>query len=275
VSSAPPLRRARLLCIAGAAGVLAVLAALTVPAAPALADDPTYSFFGGTGTPEFENWEDATPNELGIKFKSDVDGVVTALRFYKGDKNIGTHTGSLWNPSGDLLGSATFAGETASGWQTVTFATPVPITAGSTYIASYYTAVGFYSVTKNEFYHDGRDSGPLHIPKGGAVYRKGSAGFPNTAEDHNYWVDIVFVQQTHTNPSPSASASSATPSVSASISASASASASSDVPGGSGGGDLPATGANVVLMVVIGVLLVSVGTVLVLRYRRRTAKFVA
>jgi LPXTG-motif cell wall-anchored protein len=260
------------LCIAGAAGVLAVLAALTVPAAPALAVDPTYSFFSSADTPDVESWPEATPYELGFKFKSDVDGVVTAVRFYKGEQNTGTHTGSLWTSSGDLLRSATFTGETASGWQTVTFGTPVPITAGSTYVASYSTAVGFYSVSINDFMFDGRDSGPLHLPQGGAVFRKGSAGFPNTVEDHNYWVDIVFVQKTTTNPSPSASATSATPSTSASASASASSSA---VPGGSGGGDLPATGANVVLMVVSGALLVGVGTVLVLRYRRRTAKFVA
>ena len=37
----------------------------------------------------------------------------------------GTHVGHLWDAAGDLLATATFSGETASGWQQVNFATPV------------------------------------------------------------------------------------------------------------------------------------------------------
>ena len=37
--------------------------------------------------------------------------------------NTGTHVGSLWTATGQLLASATFTNETASGWQTVTFST--------------------------------------------------------------------------------------------------------------------------------------------------------
>ena len=42
-------------------------------------------------------------------------------------------------PSGTLLASATFTNESASGWQQVNFSNPVPITAGTTYVASYHT----------------------------------------------------------------------------------------------------------------------------------------
>ena len=43
---------------------------------------------------------------------------------------------------GTLLASATFSNETASGWQQVNFSSPVSITAGTTYIASYEAPVG-------------------------------------------------------------------------------------------------------------------------------------
>ncbi len=55
--------------------------------------------------------------------------------------------GDLWTASGALLASATFTNETASGWQQVNFSTPVSITAGTTYVASYHTNTGNYADT--------------------------------------------------------------------------------------------------------------------------------
>ena len=40
----------------------------------------------------------------------------------------------------------TFANETPSGWQEVDFATPIAITAGTTYVAGYLAPNGHYSV---------------------------------------------------------------------------------------------------------------------------------
>ena len=34
--------------------------------------------------------------ELGVKFTAEVDGQIAGVRFYKGPRNVGTHTGSLW-----------------------------------------------------------------------------------------------------------------------------------------------------------------------------------
>ena len=80
--------------------------------------------------------------ELGVKFRSDVSGSITGIRFYKSATNTGTHVGNLWASTGALLATATFAGEGASGWQQVNFATPVPVSANTTYIASYHTRRG-------------------------------------------------------------------------------------------------------------------------------------
>ena len=80
--------------------------------------------------------------ELGVKFRSDVAGSITGIRFYKATANTGTHLGHLWSSTGTLLASATFTGESASGWQQVNFATPVAITANTVYVASYHATVG-------------------------------------------------------------------------------------------------------------------------------------
>ena len=82
-----------------------------------------------------------------MKFRSDVAGTITGIRFYKASANGGTHTGSLWTTNGTRLATATFTGETTSGWQQVNFTTPVAITASTVYVASYHAGSGHYSVT--------------------------------------------------------------------------------------------------------------------------------
>ena len=117
----------------------------------------------------------------------------------KGPTNTGVHVGKLWSNSGTLLASVTFTGETASGWQQMNFATPVTITANTTYVASYYAPNGRYS-GNGELLHLGVDNAPLRAlatgeDGGNGVYRYGAGGgFPtNTYNAANYWVDVVFV----------------------------------------------------------------------------------
>ena len=83
--------------------------------------------------------------ELGVKFTADFNGSILGVRFYKSAGNVGTHVGNLWTATGSLLGTATFTNESASGWQQVVFGTPVPVTAGTTYVASYYAPNGHYA----------------------------------------------------------------------------------------------------------------------------------
>ena len=52
---------------------------------------------------------------------------------------------------GTLLARATFTGETATGWQQVVFDAPVPITADTTYVASYFAPNGRYAVDRDYF----------------------------------------------------------------------------------------------------------------------------
>jgi Domain of unknown function (DUF4082)/Fibronectin type III domain len=134
---------------------------------------------------------------LGVKFKADVGGSVTGIRFYKAAANTGTHIGSLWTTGGQRLAEATFSGESASGWQTVTFANPVPITADTTYVASYLAPSGHYSVT-NSGLASAVDNPPLHaiansVSPNGVYAYSSSAVFPsNSFNASNYSVDLLF-----------------------------------------------------------------------------------
>ncbi len=158
------------------------------------------SIWGITATPSVLSDSDTNAVELGMKFQSNVAGFVTGVRFYKGSQNTGTHVGSLWSSSGQLLAQATFANETTSGWQQVDFASPVAIEASTVYVISYHTQVGRYSADSS-YFSSSYSSGPLQALADGAnggngVYLYGPGGFPsNTYGSTNYWVDVVFVTE--------------------------------------------------------------------------------
>jgi hypothetical protein len=139
------------------------------------------------------------PIELGVTFKADTNGYITGIRFYKSASNTGTHTAHLWNRTGTLLASATFVGESSSGWQQVNFAKPVAITANGVYVASYHTMVGHESVSRYFFATSGVSRAPLHAlanvsgsPDGPYTYGSSSAFPRSTYHSSNYWVDVVF-----------------------------------------------------------------------------------
>src|SRR4030095_2011633 len=143
-------------------------------------------------------WRSDALVTVGVKFQSDVSGTVTALRFYKGVGNNGTHIGLLYTSCGQVLAQATFTGETASGWQQVSLPLPVAIAANTTYIAAYFSTTG-YAFDNGYFTNAGRDNAPLHALRSGVsglngVYAySGGPLFPvNSYADANYWADVVF-----------------------------------------------------------------------------------
>jgi hypothetical protein len=150
---------------------------------------------------------DQNPIEVGVKFRSDVAGFITGLRFYKTAGNTGTHIGRIWTTGGTSLGQVTFAGETPTGWQHAKFDTPVAISANTTYIASYHAPAGRYASIGAYFKLVGFDNPPLHAPVDGGIggsngiYKYGAAGGlftggpPNTFNSENYIVDVVFDDQ--------------------------------------------------------------------------------
>ncbi|GAB3041715.1 hypothetical protein GCM10027052_24430 [Parafrigoribacterium mesophilum] len=177
------------------------------------------SLFDASATPSILEDSDSSAVTLGVRFTAQTAGTVTAVKFYKGPNNTGTHVGSLWSGSGALLASATFAAESASGWQTVNFATPVAISAGVEYTASYRTTVGKYSATLGTF-SGPYTRGPLSVPANGGSYSYAN-GYPNTQVATNYSVDLVFQPSTTAitvvSRTPSAGATGVSPSAPVSI----------------------------------------------------------
>ena len=157
------------------------------------------SIWNSSVVPAAASTTDTKAVNLGVKFRPDVDGYVSGVRYYRGPANGGTHVGSLWTAGGALLTRATFTGETASGWQEVSFDSPVAVTAGTTYVASYFAPVGGYSL--NAFYFSFFDvhKPPLRaladgVEGGNGVFTyASSSSFPNQSnKQSNYWVDVSF-----------------------------------------------------------------------------------
>src|SRR5262249_49919583 len=120
----------------------------------------------GTAAPSATFNAGSQPVELGMRFRSDVNGTINGIRFYKGSGDSGSHTGSLWSSNGTLLATGVFSGETGSGWQQLNFSMPVPITANTTYLASYHTSGSFY-YSLSFFQNTGSDAAPLQALRDG------------------------------------------------------------------------------------------------------------
>ena len=141
---------------------------------------------------------DTAAVELGVKFRASQDGYITGIRYYKPTQTSGTHVGTLWTGTGTKLATATFTNETASGWQQALFSTPVPVTANTTYVASYFTPSRY--VVSSAYFTTATTRGPLTALQNGTdggngLYRYGTTAgvFPNASyNSENYWVDVVY-----------------------------------------------------------------------------------
>jgi hypothetical protein len=145
-----------------------------------------------TQTPVAPNATDGVAYELGMKFQAAEAGMITAIRYWKAPSETGTHVGRIWSASGTQLASVTFSGETASGWQLQSLATPLAIQANTTYVVSvntnsYYVATvgGLGSSVVN---------GYLSSVADGANGVYGSTGsFPGSSyQNTNYFRDVSF-----------------------------------------------------------------------------------
>ena len=171
-------------------------ATVAVTAVPS-AGQATYSIWDNSATPSTVSASDSQAVELGMKFRAEVSGFVTGVRFYKSTANTGSHVGNLWSRDGKLLSSVVFSNETASGWQEAAFAAPVAVAANTTYVISYHTNTGHYASNQG-YFASATSKSPLRALANGedgsnGVYKYGASAFPSqTWSSSNYWVDVVF-----------------------------------------------------------------------------------
>ena len=147
-----------------------------------------------TQTPTLLNVTDgSTANyELGLKLTTAVSGQINAIRFWKASKETGTHIGRVWNLSGQILASVTFANETASGWQQQALSTPLTVSANTTYVITVNTGHTFYVDTIGGLTAKISSAHLSTITGANGVY--GPTGrFPTTTyKSSNYFRDVVF-----------------------------------------------------------------------------------
>ncbi|MDI2130223.1 DUF4082 domain-containing protein [Yinghuangia seranimata] len=193
-------RRKKATAISTATTALAAVAALIFtlfsPLSAQAAPCSPCSLFGTTN-PGVGPDSETISVELGVRFTPKSNGRILGVKFWKDAANTGVHKGYLWNTTTGTSTQVTFSGETASGWQTALFPTPVNVTAGTQYIASYLAPNGRYTAT-NGFFNNAWDSEQLTAPATGAdgngVYHAGAGGImpTDTWNGSNYWVDALF-----------------------------------------------------------------------------------
>src|SRR6267378_6140751 len=183
---------AGLVCLALLIVVVASSICGSVHAAVSGSNTPQTLFTSQIPAVQNSNDGPTTNYELGTEFSSSVPGYITAIRFWKATSETGQHVGRIWSASGQLLASATFASETASGWQQQTLASPLAIAANTTYVASVntgnsysaYTSVGLHAAVVNQ---------QLSSVVGNNGVSGPPSRFPTTGFNHtNYFRDIVF-----------------------------------------------------------------------------------
>ena len=179
-------------------GVLSV-SGLAVSVLPTAADsgDSAAGLFSPTTPSGYTVYNDSAPVELGVRFSAKVSGSVTGVRVFKAVKASSATplSGTLWSPSGQRLATAAFDRKRATGWQSVTFSRPVPLTVGLTYTVSVFAWSGKYAATDYGFMQ-AKSTESLTAPAtGNGVYTySGASSFPrNTHKASNYWVDVQFV----------------------------------------------------------------------------------
>ncbi len=136
--------------------------------------------------------------EVGVRFRSNVPGTIRALRFYRGTGNTNGYVARLWTNSGTLLAQASVRDGRIPGWQEVTLPSPVSISAGSTYIVSYYSSNGqfardAYGLTNAVVSGNLTAPGSASVGGNGVYVYATGGGFPSSSyKDANYWVDVRF-----------------------------------------------------------------------------------
>jgi hypothetical protein len=131
--------------------------------------------------------------ELGMRFTSTAAGQIRAIRFYKAVQEIGTHVGKIYNANGQLLASATFTGESGSGWQVQSLSTPLNIAADTEYTVSVNTGNTYYVATANGLATQVMNGNLRSVVGNNGVFGPVGSRPTQSWQNSNYFRDVVFV----------------------------------------------------------------------------------
>jgi hypothetical protein len=179
---------------------------------PALAGTSTTGIFSDTMRPRVAVDRDRNAVELGVKFIPQRTGSVTGLQYYQGSRDENVTSATLWSSSGTALATVNFAATTKVGWRTIALTKPVALTAGTSYVVSYYAPRGGYSVTEGDLRAAKSLNGFTLKASAGVYSYSSSRRMPvNTYKGSNYLADVVFapgvaVSRPDPTPTPTTSA---------------------------------------------------------------------
>ncbi len=180
--------------------VMTGLLGWTPPANAASAVD----LFADSLVPSLAASPSSRSREVGVEFSTARAGTISALQFYRGAQQKAGYTGSLWDENGTRLARVDFPASTTVGWQTTTFAPPVPVKASQTYVASNLATEGRYPVSRDWFAASYSRSG-LTVPANGGVSQITTTSVRPTSRHSatNYLVDVRFTPSASpTDPDP-------------------------------------------------------------------------
>jgi hypothetical protein len=137
--------------------------------------------------------------EVGVRFQTSRQVRITGIRIYRVEP--ADVTGSLWTAGGDRLARGTFRPGPTNAWQDLTFADPVTIVPGKTYVASYFTPGTRYAFRYGFFTNQALTVGPITglravegSPNGVFCYDDQNCGFfpVHGHRDSTYWVTPLW-----------------------------------------------------------------------------------
>ncbi|MGB3375156.1 MAG: DUF4082 domain-containing protein [Microbacterium sp.] len=202
LTPSPPTRK-KITLAAFAAATVAIAGLMISPsvaalpsAAPAAARADASTSVGiisDSAKPKITAHFDRSAVELGIRFTPTVSGKVTALQYYQTGRASGVQKATLWASNGKTLARQTFKPSKKVGWHTVALRTPVSLTKGKTYVASYHAPKGGYGAVYSAFTKSKKPTGFIVKP-GAGVYRYGKKSTmpTSTYRNSNYFVDVVY-----------------------------------------------------------------------------------
>ena len=155
------------------------------------------TIFTPATAPSQTNLTDGVSYELGLKFTTAKAGQIESIRYWKASSETGAHVGRIWSSTGQQLASVAFTNETASGWQEQALATPISISANTTYTVSVNTN-GFFAATTNNLTNPITNGNITALANGG-VYGNLNASPVQSINGSNYFRDIVFTPAAGSN----------------------------------------------------------------------------
>jgi len=133
--------------------------------------------------------------EVGVEFSSKKAETITGVSFFKAGKNNGS-TVAIWDPATNRrVATGVVKNTSVTGWVDVDLSKAFTLTPGKTYVASYYTSKGNYSV-ENGRYRVFANDGYIDYPTDAGVLSTNGKVPVDVAGTDGYGVRVLYAGQT-------------------------------------------------------------------------------